>query len=104
MLVSGGTRMFRFALAALLITLTATPALAGPDDDGDPDVITEDPGPRVVYKKRTELEIGELRVDGAIKKPLGAGVAGRRAQMFNPLITLKGDFALEMIESVNQIR
>lgn len=96
--------MVRFALATLLITLFATPAFAGPGDDDDQGVITQDPGPRVVYDKRTELDMGELRVDSAIKKPLGAGIAGRRAQTFNPLITLKGDFALEMIESVNQIR
>ncbi len=96
--------MFRFALAAVLITLCATPAFAGPDDEDDPEVISEEAGPRIVYDKRTELDMGELRVDSAIKKPLGAGIAGRRAQTFNPLITLKGDFALEMVESVNQIR
>ncbi len=92
--------MIRFALATLLFTLTATPALAGPADDDE----AIGPEPNVVYDKRTELDMGELRVDSAIRKPLGANVAGRRATTFNPLIALKGDFALEMIESVDLIR
>ena len=99
--------MVRFALATLLITLTAGPALAGPDETDDTDdteLMSEEAGPRVVYDKRTELDMGELRVDSVIKKPLGAGVVGRRTTTFNPLISLKLEFEREMIDSVNQIR
>ena len=92
--------MIRTALFALLITLFAAPAVAQSDVDDAGDTET----PRVVYDKRTELDMGELRVDSEIKKPLGAGIAGRRATTFNPLLTLKTDFDAEMIDSVVQIR
>jgi hypothetical protein len=104
--------MVRFALAALLITLTAAPALAGPDEDDvveidaedTPEFHAEESTPRVIYKSRTEIDMGELRVDSVIKKPLGDSVYGRRALTFDPLIRLKADFNLEMVDSVHQIR
>jgi len=92
--------MIRFVLTLFLTTLIATPALAQSSDDA----VEAETEPRVVYDKRTELDMGELRVDSDIRKPLGAGVAGRRATTFNPLIRLKADFNLEMVESVVQIR
>ena len=94
----------RFALTALFLILAAAPAAAQSDDPPPEEAIEASPEPRVVYDKRTELDMGELRVDSSIVKPLGAGVAGRRAVTFDPLLGLKLDFNAEMVGSVTQIR
>ena len=81
-------------LFAVLTLGVAAPAVAQ-DDEGSDDVR---------YKKKTEIDFEDVSVDGELKKPHGAYLLDKRQSSFNPLIRLKENFNLEMIESVNQIR
>lgn len=86
----------------LITLLLATPALAQQQPtDGDPE---PGAGPTIVYAKKTEIDMEGAQVDGTIRAPLGAQVAGRRAIAWNPLIEMRADFDPELAESVRQIR
>ncbi len=86
-----------FALSCLL----ATPALA--QTESDPEEETE-PAPEIRYKDKTEIDFQERWVGGSIDAPRIGLVSGMPDRVFNPLVQLKDDFNVEMIESVSAVR
>jgi hypothetical protein len=64
----------------------------------------EDVIPTVIYKEQTEIDFGELEIDGKIIKPEGDIVIERTESTFNPLIRLRMDFNPEMDQSINRIK
>ena len=60
--------------------------------------------PKVIYKKKTEIDFEALEIEGELVKPEGALVLERKRAVFNPLIKLRQDFAPEMKESIKDIQ
>ena len=62
-----------------------------------------DDGPKVVYKKQTEIDFEAIELEGELVKPLGEFSIEKRKASFNPLITVRKDFNKEMSDSVMEI-
>ena len=60
--------------------------------------------PKVVYKKRTEIDFEAVDIEGQIKKPPGILSLEKARANFNPLVQLRENFIYEMNDSVNQIQ
>tara|TARA_R110002074_G_scaffold358498_1_gene530815 strand:+ start:424 stop:672 length:249 start_codon:yes stop_codon:yes gene_type:complete len=73
--------------------LLSTPVVAGDTEE-----------PKVVYKKKTEIDFENLDIEGQLVKPQGALLLERKKANFNPLIKLRQDFDVEMSESVKDIQ
>ena len=61
-------------------------------------------GPKVVYKRQTEIDFEAIELEGEIVKPLGNFSIEKRKASFNPLITLRKDFNKEMGDSVLEVK
>ena len=83
--------MKKLLIIGLLIT--AAPAMADETEE-----------PKVIYKKKTEIDFENLDIEGELVKPAGALVLERKKANFNPLIQLRQDFNVEMTESVKDIQ
>ena len=81
----------------MLFYLFMLTAQADGPDDGSKD------GPKIVYKKETEIDFEALELEGELVKPLGNLSIEKRKAAFNPLITLRKDFNEEMKESIKVI-
>ena len=82
-----------FSLLLLLATAMA-----------DEPVSTDAEGRRIVYKQKTEIDFEGLDIEGQLIKPQGALLLERKKASFNPLITLRKDFDVEISESTREIR
>ena len=60
--------------------------------------------PKIQYKKKTEIDFEDVKVEGTLKRPHGSYILDKRGSSFNPLIKLKENWDQEMIDSVNQVR
>ena len=67
--------------------------------------IADDPieEPKVVYKKKTEIDFEELEIDGELVKPQSALILERRKANFGSMITLRPNFDTEMNDSVKSV-
>ena len=61
-------------------------------------------GPKVIYKKKTEIDFEALEIEGELIKPQGNLILERKRANFNPLIKLREDFSVEMTDSVKDIQ
>lgn len=59
--------------------------------------------PNVIYKKETTIDFESVDVQGQLKKPQGSLISEKNRALFNPLVNIRTDWSLEMIESINQI-
>jgi hypothetical protein len=86
------------ALTSLLAV--STPALA------QSNVLSDAPAPQpvVIVKPVTELEFGELRVDGAAERPAGALVTETARPDFGSLLHLRTSFDAELEASARLVR
>lgn len=64
----------------------------------------ETPEPKVTYAAETEITFTGVEVDGEIVKPGNALISEARRAEFNPMISLREDFNLEIDQSVNQVK
>ena len=60
--------------------------------------------PKVIYKKKTEIDFEALELEGELVKPQGNLILERKRANFNPLIRLKQDFNAEIKQSVGDIQ
>lgn len=90
-------------LPLLLLSLTGVPGAASAQDEAprEPELA---PGTELRFDPRTELDMDELDVRGAIRGPSSASVWTAQPKDGPPLIRLRGDFDAEMAESVGLIR
>jgi hypothetical protein len=65
-------------------------------------VIAEEP--KVVYKKKTEIDFEGVEVEGTLTKPQGSLLLERKHAKFNPMIKLRTDFDDEMEQSVKEVK
>ncbi len=88
----------RHVAAALVLGVfllgTAGTALAQED---------ERPGDKVVYKKKTVIDLTGAVIEGTLTKPEGTYVVSRKASRFSKLITLRENFIPELINSPDQL-
>ena len=63
---------------------------------------TEDP--KVIYRKKTEIDFENLDIEGELVKPQGALLLERKKANFNPLIKLRQNFTSEINQSVTDIQ
>ncbi len=59
---------------------------------------------RVIYQAVTEIDIEALAIEATLQRPPLSLVAEQKRMGFPPMIKLRTDFAVEMSESVDQIR
>jgi len=57
----------------------------------------------VIYKKKTEIDFEAVDIEGQLKKPQGSLVSEQQRAIFNPLVKIRQEWHLEMIDSVNDI-
>jgi hypothetical protein len=86
--------MTRLALSALLLSFS-TAAFAQEEDES---------GRQVKYKERTEIDFEGVDVSGELIKPEGALLMDVKRNQFNPLIRLRENFALEMKQSIDEVK
>jgi hypothetical protein len=60
--------------------------------------------PKVVYKKKTEIDFEGVEVEGTLTKPQGSLLLERKHAKFNPMIKLRTDFDDEMEQSVKEVK
>jgi len=60
--------------------------------------------PKVIYKKKTEIDFEALELEGELIKPQGNLILERKRANFNPLIRLKEDFNTEIKQSIGDIQ
>ena len=87
--------MKRISLALLVLAIPSASVYAQD---------SEDPGRRIVYKTKTEIDFEALDVAGELVKPQGAFLLDRKRASFNPLIKLRTDFDEEMSQSVDEVK
>tara|TARA_R110000824_G_C15227084_1_gene678106 strand:+ start:5039 stop:5269 length:231 start_codon:yes stop_codon:yes gene_type:complete len=70
--------------------------------DGPDDGLND--GPKIVYKKQTEIDFEAIELQGELVKPLGNFTIEKRKATFNPFIELRKDFDEEMSQSIAEIK
>lgn len=58
---------------------------------------------RVVYEKRTNLDLAGTELPGVLKRPSGEYVHVPARPKFPPLIELRADFGFELARSVSEL-
>jgi len=58
---------------------------------------------RVVFKKKTIIDLTGATIDGEITKPEGSYIVNRKLSRFSTLIQARGDFIPELLTSHNDI-
>ncbi len=86
-------------VAALLIAgaIVGTSGVASAADR----VIQEED--RVVYKKKTVVDFGDVTVEGELTKPDGQYVLNRKRTKFSSLIRMRDNFLPELQKSVDNL-
>jgi hypothetical protein len=77
-------RLIVIALAATMVLVIATPALA------------QD----VIFKKHTVVDFGDDTIDGNLSRPDGAYLESRKQQRHSRLIKVRESFRPEILQSV----
>ena len=86
----------KMLMLGALVAVSSAPAWA--QDEG------EEGDRKVSYKATTEIDFEGLDVNGELVKPSSALVLDRKKAEFNPLITLRSDFNVEMEQSVDEVK
>jgi hypothetical protein len=86
-------------LAALLIAgaIVGTSGVAAAADK----VIQEED--RVVYKKKTVVDFGDVTLEGELTKPEGSYLLNRKRTKFSSLIRMRDNFLPELQKSVDNL-
>jgi len=87
----------RFALAAILLS-----AIAAVADEPKGVKVVQQPD-KVIVRKRTVVDFGDVTVEGELVKPEGSYVLNRNKTRFEPLIRLRDDFDAELRKSADNL-
>jgi hypothetical protein len=85
----------RFALAAVLLS-----AFAAAADEPRAVKVVQQPD-KVIVRKRTVVDFGDVTVEGELVKPEGSYVLNRNKTQFESLIRLRDDFDSELRKSAD---
>jgi hypothetical protein len=81
--------------AALALTLLLLGSAAEAADDAGPD--------RVVYKKKTVIDLSGAVIEGDLARPENSFVTVRKASRFSNLITVRDNFVPELLASPDSL-
>ena len=84
----------------LIATLVAFAAAAA---DKPPTVKVVQQPDKVIVRKRTVVDFGDVTVEGELIKPEGSYVLNRNKTRFEPLIQLRDDFDAELRKSADNL-
>jgi hypothetical protein len=87
----------RLALAAVLLSAVAAFA-----DEPKGVKVIQQPD-KVIVRKRTVVDFGDVTVQGELVKPEGSYVLNRTKTRFDPLIQLRNDFDAELRKSADNL-
>jgi hypothetical protein len=87
----------RCALAAVVLT-----ALAAAADAPKAVKVVQQPD-KVIVRKRTVVDFGDVTVEGELVKPEGSYVLNRNKTQFDSLIRLRDDFDAELRKSADNL-
>ena len=91
-------RVIAFAMVCLFAAAPGL-AMAQAEDDGD-----DESKPRVIYKKKTEIDfVNDRKIEGALQHPGLEGIFEPPEPVFTPLIKLRATFSPEIQQSVNEL-
>ena len=82
--------MGRLAIAMVLFTSFLTASSAWADD-------------KVVYKKRTIIDLSGATIEGELTKPEGSYIVNRKLSKFSTLIQARADYVPELLTSHNEL-
>jgi hypothetical protein len=85
----------RFALVAVLLSTLAAAA-----DQPKGAKVVQQPD-KVIVRKHTVVDFGDVTVEGELVKPEGSYVLNRNKTRFEPLIRLRDDFDAELRKSAD---
>ncbi len=90
----------------LALVLLLAPAAAWAQSAPDESLVDEDGRRRAIkYREREEVDFERgLELEGELVKPSIGTVDGWKRPVFNPLIRLRSDWAVEMRQSVDEVR
>lgn len=60
--------------------------------------------PKIIFKERTEIDFEAVDIEGRTKKPMQSLITEQTRAIFNPLVRIRKEWHLEMIESVDDIQ
>ena len=60
-------------------------------------------GDKVVYKKKTVIDLSGAVIEGELTKPEGSYIVNRKLSRFSSLIQARGDYNFELLGSANDI-
>ena len=87
---------------ALALTLTAgLPAIAAETPPKGVKVVQEPD--KIVVRKRTVVDFGDVTVQGELLKPEGSYLLHRNKTRFEPLVQLRQDFDAELARSADNL-
>jgi hypothetical protein len=86
---------------ALLATLLSL-SFAASADEAKPVKVIQQPD-KVIVRKRTVVDFGDVTVQGELVKPEGSYVLNRNKTRFEPLIQLRDDFDAELRNSADNL-
>lgn len=84
-------------LMTLMFVCGMTTVAAAQSDTSDED------GPRVIYKAKTEIDFDKRAITGDLKGPGESFILEKRQATFNPLIKLRTDFNPEIYQSIHEL-
>jgi hypothetical protein len=94
----GRLSLKRLALAFALLWAFA----AGADEAKGPKVVRQPD--KVIVRKRTVVDFGDVTVQGELVKPEGSYLLNRNKTRFQPLIQLRDDFDAELRKSAGNLQ
>jgi hypothetical protein len=89
--------MIRRVATAMLVALAASAA-----EKPSAVKVVQQPD-KVVVRKRTVVDFGDVTVEGELIKPEGSYVLNRNKTRFEPLIQLRDDFDAELRKSADNL-
>jgi len=88
--------MLRLPFLSVLVSLASSSLAFAQEAD--------EAGRQVKYKERTEIDFEGVDVSGELVKPEGALLMDVKRNQFNPLIRLRENFAVEMKQSIDEVK
>ena len=81
---------------ATLVTLGSAGAAFAQDEEAAP-------GDKVVYKKKTIIDLSGAVIEGELTKPEGSYIVNRKVSRFSSLIKLRENFVPELLASPDML-
>jgi hypothetical protein len=93
----------RLSLRRLALAFALCSAFAATADEAKGPKVVRQPD-KVIVRKRTVVDFGDVTVQGELVKPEGSYLLNRNKTRFQPLIQLRDDFDAELRKSAGNLQ